>query len=292
MQNHTRSASRLRSGLHVSAIAVLCASAGLSAAAAGAATADEPPQQYTGCLNPTAGQIFQVAVGDAPSKPCATSQEQITWSRTGPVGPRGEQGPVGAKGDTGAVGPVGPSGPAGPQGPAGETGPQGAAGTNVAAGESCPPGEFVTGFAASGAPTCADPLKPGPVCPSNPDFFFTVTSYVKDGLEWWPGGTQTMALEGHPECSVTVTEPTGAISNPDVATTEGWKVAWTGWTSAGDPLGGPGAVQIPVCNSPGATGYLTGHEVYGTNQDDRPTCTSAVPGPGGHSTAKLVVHTY
>ena len=55
-----------------------------------------------------------------PNDICSAKETPLDWSITGPVGPQGPQGP---------------------QGPAGDS---------VVAGQTCPPGEFVIGFDASG----------------------------------------------------------------------------------------------------------------------------------------------
>ena len=69
---------------------------------------------------------------------------------------------VAAEGPKGDTGPSGPAGPPGPPGPSGARGPQGAEGPQGppgppggAASASCPPGHFLHGFGADGAPLCA-----------------------------------------------------------------------------------------------------------------------------------------
>ena len=90
---------------------------------------------YTGCLK--GGNLRNIAIGDAPTRPCARNETQISWNQKrqpgkpgiqgeqGPKGDQGENGSAGPKGDTGANGPAGPTGPQGPKGSTGATGPTG-----------------------------------------------------------------------------------------------------------------------------------------------------------------------
>lgn len=76
----------------------------------------------TGCYKSQNGQLRLI---DPATDSCHPIETAISWSQTGPQGPKGD------KGDPGPQGPVGPQGPAGPQGipgPQGATGPQGSAG--------------------------------------------------------------------------------------------------------------------------------------------------------------------
>lgn len=244
----------------------------------GVAHASTPPQQFTGCLNQAAGQIFNVEIGASPRKSCVGHQVQITWSQTGPVGP---QGPAGPKGDTGATGPrgaTGPQGPTGPAGPKGDTGatgpagPQGPAGVNASAGQSCPTGDYVSGFDQAGKLVCT-PL-PAAACPANSVLTFSVTSSPTDTFEFWTGGQQTLTVPDHPGCSITVARPDGIIN--DVPPGTGWFiVAKTGFTTA------TFTVDAPTCR-----GALSTSGVNGTY----PVCSNASTAlESGHSTDQFVV---
>jgi Collagen triple helix repeat (20 copies) len=79
--------------------------------------------QYTGCLK--TGQLYNVAVGTAPTSACIKPGTQISWSQTGPQGVTGATGPTGAKGDTGATGLTGATGATGDTGPTGAPGATG-----------------------------------------------------------------------------------------------------------------------------------------------------------------------
>ncbi|TWP37002.1 collagen-like protein [Leekyejoonella antrihumi] len=268
----------------------------------GTANASTPPQQFTGCLNQAAGQIFNVEIGTSPRKHCVGHQVQITWSQTGPTGPQGPVGPrgatgatgatgargatgaTGAKGDTGATGArgaVGATGPAGPTGPKGETGatgpagpagPQGPAGVNASAGTSCPSGDYVSGFDTAGKLLCT--ALPVAACPANSVLTFSATSAPTDTFEFWTGGEQTVTLAGHPGCSVTVARPLGIINNVPAGT--GWAiVSKTGFTSAGS------TVKNPNCG-----GALSSASVSGTY----PVCSNASTAlESGHSSDEFVV---
>ncbi len=125
---------------------------------------------YTGCLNSNggSGNLSNVAIGNAPSKPCTQNEVQISWNKTGPVGatgpqgnpgptgPAGAAGPQGLQGEKGDTGATGAPGAAGPQGPQGEKGDTGATGAPGAAGPQGLQGEKGdTG--ATGAPGAAGP---------------------------------------------------------------------------------------------------------------------------------------
>lgn len=69
-----------------------------------AATAQEEPVEYTGCLTP-GGDITNVAIGDAPLKDCKGNSIEIHWNE---IGPPGEQGPQGIQGEQGPSGPGAP----------------------------------------------------------------------------------------------------------------------------------------------------------------------------------------
>ncbi len=162
---------------------------------------------------------------------------------------------------------TGPQGPVGPQGPQGIAGP---AGTNVAAGQTCSAGQFVTGFSSAGDIICATPTTTTttPACPANSQLTFQVSGSPSGdvaGLQYWPGGTETQAVTGHPNCTVTVQVPAGVIN--DAPGTNGWSVlSWTGFTSAS------GVVQLPNCGSGSAFGTSSSPSINGTY----PTCSDAL----------------
>ncbi|MGC8465653.1 MAG: hypothetical protein ACP5O0_06955 [Acidimicrobiales bacterium] len=186
---------------------------------------------------------------------CPNGMTPIHWNVVGPQGPTGPQG---------ATGPTGPQGATGPQGP---TGP---AGTNVAAGQTCPSGQFVDGFTSSGNIICAAPTTTttASTCPANSQLTFQVTGSPSGdtaGLQYWPGGAQTMAATGYPNCTVTVQAPAGVIN--DAPGTNGWSVlSWTGFTSAS------GVVEPPSCGSGSAFGTGSSPSVNG----NYPTCSDAL----------------
>lgn len=211
-----------------------------------------------GCYSP-GGQLKVLTTTHAT---CPNGMTPISWNATGPQGAIGPQGP---QGPTGPQGPQGPQGATGPQGPQGATGP---AGTNAAAGETCATGQFVTGFTSSGDIVCAAPTPPAPTCPANSQLTFTVTgspSGAFAGLQYWPGGTVTLAVTGYSNCSVTVQEPSGVINA--APGTVGWSVvSWKGFTSAS------GVVQLPSCGSGSAFGTASYPSINGTY----PTCSDAL----------------
>ena len=206
-----------------------------------------------GCYQKNVGnlRVIDPSAGDS----CRPSEVPISWSQigpqgpqgpkgdtgaTGPQGPAGPQGPQGQKGDTGDTGPAGPAGPAGPKGDTGATGPQGVPGNLALAGKSCPSGEVVTGFNASGDIICT-PVSVGPTCPANSTLTFNIMASPVAALYSWPGGTQTLALPGSPGCTVTVARPSGSIATlGSIAGSDGWAVTgMTGFTSNDSGVVGP-----------------------------------------------------
>src|ERR1700735_661728 len=177
-----------------------------------------------GCYQKNVGnlRVIDPSAGDS----CRPSEVPISWSQIGPQGPQGQ------KGDTGDTGPAGPAGPAGPKGDTGATGPQGVPGNLALAGKSCPSGEVVTGFNASGDIICT-PVSVGHTCPANSTLTFNITASPVAALYSWPGGTQTLALPGSPGCTVTVARPSGSIATlGSIAGSDGWAVTgMTGFTS-------------------------------------------------------------
>ena len=58
-------------------------------------------QQFTGCLGPLTGALYNVQQGDTPLRPCFTGHQTVRWSIEGPEGPRGDPGPPGQPGRDG-----------------------------------------------------------------------------------------------------------------------------------------------------------------------------------------------
>lgn len=111
-----------------------------------------------------------------------------------------------------------------------------------------------------------------------PPFATIVTSTPTDTFEFWPGGTQTLSLPGHPGCTVTVDRPLGQISDiGGTAGTHGWSIiSKAGFTSAS------GNVDNPACN-----GFLS---ISSVTADNYPTCSnSSTVGESGHSGDQFVV---
>lgn len=84
---------------------------------------------YTGCYVTSSGalRVIDPAAGQA----CSGTEQQITWNKQGPTGPKGAtgtRGPTGPAGQTGTTGPAGAKGPTGPKGSTGSRGPTGPAG--------------------------------------------------------------------------------------------------------------------------------------------------------------------
>jgi hypothetical protein len=75
-----------------------------------------------GCYKSQNGQLRVI---DPATDSCLPSETPISWSQTGPQGPKGDKGDPGPQGPTGSPGPTGATGPPGPQGATGPTGPQG-----------------------------------------------------------------------------------------------------------------------------------------------------------------------
>jgi hypothetical protein len=137
----------------------------------------------------------------------------------------------------------------------------------------------VSGFDASGNIVCTALPSSGPACPANSTLSATVTSSPTATLEYWPGGTQVLTLPGHPDCTVTVANPSNTPISNDGGTpgTSGWQiVSETGFTSSA------GTAKTPVCN-----GFLAVGSVTAGNY---PTCSNAsTVGESGPSTAEFDV---
>lgn len=115
----------------------------VSFAMASSATAQQP-NTYTGCLNPLAGTVSRIAIGDLPvGAVCNPQTVMIHWSQLGPKGEKGDQGIQGVKGDKGdqgIPGVKGEKGDQGIQGVKGEKGDQGEPGADGSPGEQGPTG--------------------------------------------------------------------------------------------------------------------------------------------------------
>lgn len=233
---------------------------------------------------------------------CPHGMTPIQWNVTGPQGPAGPTGPTGPKGASFLTSDGPPSG-ACTTGDSdvdyttGEVyqcqsgswvdtksslrGPQGPAGVNAAAGQSCPSGQYVSGFDSSGNVVCtALPTSTTSTtqvtCPANTQFTFSVTSVSSNSFWYWPGGQQTKTVSGDPNCSVTVANPSGLISDiGGTAGTNGWSiVSWTGFTSA------EGTVDSPSCNSLSISSVTAGNY---------PTCSDSSTLLTGSSSDNFVV---
>lgn len=244
-----------------------------------------------GCYSPGG----QLKVLTPHKSTCPGGMTPIQWDVTGPQGPVGPTGPQGASFLTSDGPPTGSctSGDSDTDYTTGEVyqcqngtwvdtksslrGPQGPAGTNVAAGQSCPSGQYVSGFDISGNLVCT-PLPSTTTtaaCPANTKFTFSVTS-VSSNLFWhWPGGQQTQSASSNPSCTVTVSFPSGLISDiGGTVGTQGWSiVSWAGFTSAS------GTVETPSCNSLSVASVA----------DNYPTCSdSSIVGTGSSSDTFVV----
>jgi hypothetical protein len=118
------------------ATAAVLAAGGTTVALADTGSAASPV--YQGCLNHSAGLLYNMKVDPATPPACHLGDTQVTWNQSGPQGPVGPQGP---KGDTGATGATGPQGPKGDTGATGATGSQGPKGDTGATGATGPQGD-------------------------------------------------------------------------------------------------------------------------------------------------------
>jgi hypothetical protein len=131
----------------------------------------------------------------------------------------------------------------------------------------------LTGFSSTGAIICATvsttTTTPPATCPANTTLAFTVTGSPSGdtaGLQYWPGGTQTLSAPNYPDCTVTVQVPSGVING--APGTNGWNVvSWKGFTSAS------GFAQLPSCGSGSFLGTASFPSITGTNY---PTCSDAL----------------
>jgi hypothetical protein len=78
----------------------------------GIASGQTSGDTYTGCLRQN-GRLVKVAIGSAPTLPCAGTAVQASWNETGPEGPAGPQGAQGTQGPQGERGPRGLAGVSG-----------------------------------------------------------------------------------------------------------------------------------------------------------------------------------
>lgn len=123
--------------------------------------ASPPAPNYGVALVPSSGSSISVSFDSKENTSTSHDPElSVAMISSGSQGPAGPQGPAGSAGSIGPQGPVGPTGPAGPAGAAGPQGTQGPAGPMGPSGAlalanfSCPAGQSVTGFNASGQPVC------------------------------------------------------------------------------------------------------------------------------------------
>jgi hypothetical protein len=126
--------------------------AALVAGAVAVAAIPGPDGTITGCYSNTNGSLRVVNA----AANCVAGETVLTWSKTGPTGPKGPtgaNGPKGATGPKGANGAAGPKGATGPAGPKGTTGAAGAAGAKGATGAVGPKGS--TGASGPVGPTGA-----------------------------------------------------------------------------------------------------------------------------------------
>lgn len=130
----------------------------------------------TAQLGANTGPATCIAILECPCEICTldvTIGAQGPTGPQGPIGPTGPQGPAGPPGADGAAGPAGPPGPPGPPGKGGK-----GKGSGIPLPQSCPAGQFVTGFDASGNIICDTPTgggtggtggDPNAVCPCYDD---------------------------------------------------------------------------------------------------------------------------
>ncbi|MCC3244020.1 collagen-like protein [Methylocystis sp. WRRC1] len=197
----------------------------------------------------------------------------------GDTGAKGEKGDKGDKGDPGAQGvpgTPGAPGATGAQGPKGDQGPQGIAGNLALAGKTCSPNPIV-GFSAAGEPICQGGTGGGCARATfNPSVGITVSATLQN----WVGGNQTFTGSS-PECTVTVTKPTGTIDNAITSGHTGWNIASVaGWSSCTQN------VQPPACGTVGGVGT-----VQAATSDARPfpRCSNASNVLGDPSSAVNVI---
>ncbi len=208
----------VRAAWWVSVVAALVAAA---PTVAGAHAGNNSPSVVHACVG-TLTQIVRI-VGVSGS--CASRLEtplhwglvgpQGTPGSAGPAGPAGPAGAMGLPGPTGATGPAGAVGPAGAdglpgaEGPPGPAGPQGAQGpegssaalTNV----SCPAGEAVSGFDATGMPICQTPTVSGTLDQDGDG--------VPDAVDPCPA-TPSPVMEGTVYCPVTIYSVVDGLVSP------------------------------------------------------------------------------
>jgi len=175
---------------------------------------------------------------------CNTSESPILWNQIGPTG---------AKGMTGARGPTG----------RGATGPSGTSGL---AGQHCDAGSSMTGFDTAGKITCS--------CPTWIFAFVMNSSTGTSGTDAaWPGGSVTATYPGRPDCSVTVTQPSGDITLVGGLGGDPWQ-----WSRAGQGYSTITATPLAPSSCPPLG--------IATLSDNRPSCST---GLNGSATADLDV---
>jgi len=222
---------------------------GLTFGLASVVQADIPDGNVVnGCYQKNVGnlRVIDTSQGDS----CRPSEIPIKWGVTGPQGPKGATGVQGPKGATGA------------QGPTGATGAQGTPEIVGLEGTSCPSGEVVTGFDATGA-LIRTPVNTGSAgCPAG-TITFNMTAVQLNALFQWPGGSQTLALPGNPGCSVTVHVPAGSIATLGSVDPDGWSV--TGFNGFSGTDGGV----------VGGTACFGSLNFVAATINNRPACTNA-----------------
>ena len=110
-----------RIALAITAVAVVAIAGGVTYAVAQVGGGGV----LSSCYTSANGQLRLI---DPATDSCHPSETPISWSQTGPQGPKGDPGPPGPAGPQGPAGPHGIPGPHGPAGPQGATGPRGPAG--------------------------------------------------------------------------------------------------------------------------------------------------------------------
>ena len=202
----------------------------------------------------------------------------------GPTGPVGATGPVGSTGPVGATGPIGPTGPVGATGPAGATGavgatgprgPSGASGITGLEGMSCPSGQSVTGFDASGKIICSGAAA---ACTTH---VFTFSMMSSPGGETtgadWPGLSVTMTDPADSNCGVTVGEPSGNISLVGTLGDAWHVISNTGYTSCSPTNGESNSgVFEPDCSGLNAEVFGAAVPAMPNVTSGRPSCSTSV----------------
>jgi len=134
-----------RVALAVTAVAIVAIAGGVTYAVADIGGGGV----INGCYKSVNGQLRLI---DPTTDSCNPSETAISWSQTGPQGPKGDKGdpgPQGPAGSTGPAGATGPQGQPGPTGPQGAQGPPGPSSVRTTGFVSLTPGNSRTLFSAS-----------------------------------------------------------------------------------------------------------------------------------------------